>query len=179
MRRILRTLKWLAIVVVVAAVGLGAYVGMYWDRTWDVPEPDLHASTDPAVIARGEYIVYGPGHCLVCHTGSVEEFERFVDTGMPPALAGGADGAYSAQGRGHVDLVHAAEHHAASWQRVLEVPGPRHLRCALQERRTALSGIADAVGGPRQDDAGGHRRDLRVPAHRAAVRPARARRSTG
>jgi len=89
MRRILRALKWIAIAVAMAAVGLGMYVGMYWDRTWDVPEPDLHASTDLAVIARGEYIVYGPAHCEVCHTGSVEEFERFVDTGIPPTLAGG------------------------------------------------------------------------------------------
>ena len=63
MCRILRALKWMAIVVVVLAIGLSAYVAMYWDRTWDVPEPDLHASTDPAVIARGEYIVYGPAHC--------------------------------------------------------------------------------------------------------------------
>ncbi|HET9383962.1 MAG TPA: cytochrome c [Gemmatimonadales bacterium] len=89
MRRVVRVLKWAAIVVVVAGVGLGIYVARYWDRTWDVPEPDLHASTEPAVIARGEYLVYGPAHCAVCHTGSVEEYERFVDTGMPPTLAGG------------------------------------------------------------------------------------------
>jgi hypothetical protein len=68
------SLLWSAlhpIVVVVLAVGLSVYVAMYWDRTWDVPEPDLHASTDPAVIVRGEYIVYGPAHCIVCHSGSL------------------------------------------------------------------------------------------------------------
>jgi len=75
--------------VVVLAIGLSVYVAMYWDRTWDVPEPDLHASTDPAVIARGEYIVYGPAHCIVCHSGSVEQFQRFVDDGTPPTLSGG------------------------------------------------------------------------------------------
>lgn len=89
MRRLLRALKWVGLTAVVAAVGLGVYVGMYWDRTWDVPEPALHASTDPAVIARGEYLVYGPAHCVVCHAGSVEEYQRFVDTGMTPTLAGG------------------------------------------------------------------------------------------
>jgi len=89
MRRILRALKWTAVVVVVLAMGLSVYVAMYWDRTWDVPEPDLHASTDPAVIARGEYIVYGPAHCIVCHSGSVEQFQRFVDDGTPPTLSGG------------------------------------------------------------------------------------------
>src|SRR4051812_49353763 len=89
MGRILRTLKWVAIVIVLAAAGLGVYVAMYWDRTWDVPEPNLHASNDPAVIARGEYIVYGPAHCVACHAGNAEEFQRYVDTGMPPTLDGG------------------------------------------------------------------------------------------
>src|SRR5262245_52166427 len=89
MRRILRALKWAGAVLVVAAVVLAAYVAMNWDRTWDVPEPDLHASTDPAVIARGEYLAYGPAHCVVCHAGSVEELQRFVETGTLPSLAGG------------------------------------------------------------------------------------------
>lgn len=30
----------------------------------------LTASTDPAVIARGEYLARGPAHCAICHTGS-------------------------------------------------------------------------------------------------------------
>ena len=84
-----RVLKWAGSALVLAAIALAVYVAMYWDRTWDVPEPDLHASTDPAVIARGEYFVYGPAHCVVCHAGSVDEFQRFVDTGEPPTLAGG------------------------------------------------------------------------------------------
>ena len=84
-----RALQWVGGAVVLAALLLSIYVARNWDRTWDVPAPDLHASSDPAVIARGEYIVYGPAHCVVCHTGSVEEFEHFVDTGEPPTLAGG------------------------------------------------------------------------------------------
>ena len=85
----MRALKLFAIVVVLAAVGLGVYVAMSWDRTWDVPEPGLRASTDPEVIASGKYSVYGPAHCVVCHAGGVEELQRYVDTGMPPTLAGG------------------------------------------------------------------------------------------
>jgi len=86
---ILRMCAWLAAAIVVAAVVLSIYVARNWDRTWDVPEPNLRASADPAVIARGEYLVYGPAHCIVCHAGSIEQFQRFVDDGTPPTLSGG------------------------------------------------------------------------------------------
>jgi mono/diheme cytochrome c family protein len=36
-------------------------------RTFDAPYPDLHASQDPAVIARGKYLAYGLAHCVDCH----------------------------------------------------------------------------------------------------------------
>ena len=32
------------------------------------PYPQLAASTDPAVIARGKYLVHGPAHCSQCHS---------------------------------------------------------------------------------------------------------------
>jgi mono/diheme cytochrome c family protein len=54
-----------------------------------VPAPDLHATTDPDVIARGEYLVLGLAHCNECHVGSAEEYQRFVDTGVPTPMAGG------------------------------------------------------------------------------------------
>lgn len=31
------------------------------------PYPELAASTDPAIVARGEYLARGPGHCIECH----------------------------------------------------------------------------------------------------------------
>ena len=33
-----------------------------------VPLPDIHASTDPAVIARGEYLANAVAHCSACHS---------------------------------------------------------------------------------------------------------------
>jgi mono/diheme cytochrome c family protein len=88
-RILLRILKWLGIVLVTIVVGLSLYVWRTWDRVWDARLPDVHASTDPAVIARGEYLVFGPAHCVECHTASSETFERYVETGERPALAGG------------------------------------------------------------------------------------------
>jgi len=40
-------------------------------RTFAAPYPQLHASSDPAVIERGRYLVDGPAHCAECH-GAVE-----------------------------------------------------------------------------------------------------------
>lgn len=71
------------------ALALSIYVAWAWDRVWDVPSPDLHASTDAAVIARGEYLVRGPAHCGECHVGSVEEYARTAASGGSPPLAGG------------------------------------------------------------------------------------------
>jgi len=53
------------------------------DRTFDAPYPQIHASKDPAIIARGKYLAQGPGHCVECH-GAPED--RHVADG---ALSGG------------------------------------------------------------------------------------------
>lgn len=68
MKRILkRILVGLAAFVVVAVAALFTAVWLLQDRTFDAPYPDLHATKDPAVIARGRYLVYGPAHCIGCH----------------------------------------------------------------------------------------------------------------
>jgi mono/diheme cytochrome c family protein len=41
------------------------------NRTVPAPYPNIHASTDPAVVERGRYLVEGPAHCGECH-GAVE-----------------------------------------------------------------------------------------------------------
>lgn len=43
-------------------------------RRFDAPLPNITASRDPAVIARGEYIVQGPAHCTACHVPRAEFF---------------------------------------------------------------------------------------------------------
>jgi mono/diheme cytochrome c family protein len=60
-------------VVGVAVLGVGGLLGFgaatYGKRLSfpGTPAPDLHASTDPAVIDRGRYLVHGPAHCAQCH----------------------------------------------------------------------------------------------------------------
>jgi mono/diheme cytochrome c family protein len=36
-------------------------------RAWTVPLPAARAASDPNLIARGRYIVFGPGRCADCH----------------------------------------------------------------------------------------------------------------
>lgn len=57
--------------VMVVIIGVGVLVlASSLDRKLaapDTPFPEVTASTDPAVIARGEYIVRTVGHCTQCH----------------------------------------------------------------------------------------------------------------
>jgi mono/diheme cytochrome c family protein len=59
------------------------------DKTWDVPLPELRASTDLEMIRRGEYLVYGPAHCVQCHAGSMGEYLEGFRSGKPVPLRGG------------------------------------------------------------------------------------------
>ena len=89
MRLLWRIAKWVGGVLLVAIAGLALYVSVSWNRSWNVPMPDVKASSDPAVIARGEYLATGPAHCVECHMTSVEEYLRFREKGERPSMAGG------------------------------------------------------------------------------------------
>ena len=88
-RMTMKLAKVVGVAVAVLTVAAAIYVARSWDRVWSLPEPDLHASADPAIIKRGEYLVYGPAHCVECHVSSSDEVERAADRGTRPALAGG------------------------------------------------------------------------------------------
>ena len=71
-----RVLKGVVAVIVVGAVGMGIFVktktSAYDDsmeKVYAVPLPDVKASTDPAVIARGKHVVEAIGGCAGkgCH----------------------------------------------------------------------------------------------------------------
>jgi mono/diheme cytochrome c family protein len=86
-RIILRSL--IAIVgVVAAAVGLLMLaLQLGWARRHDAPEPQLHATTDPDVVARGRYLVYGPAACAYCHRPKTDW--PALARGEVPPLSGG------------------------------------------------------------------------------------------
>lgn len=90
-----RTMKRLLKFAVRAAAGLAALavvllvvIQLRWKRTFDAPYPEIHASKDPEVIARGAYLVYGPAHCVNCHTQG-EAQRAAAEEGATPPLSGG------------------------------------------------------------------------------------------
>ncbi|MBS1774189.1 MAG: cytochrome c [Bacteroidetes bacterium] len=62
-----KILKWTGIVLLVLIIGLTIAVATRQNLKHDAPYPEITLSTDSAVLARGEYLVYGPGHCADCH----------------------------------------------------------------------------------------------------------------
>src|SRR5881394_1518632 len=73
----------------VACVGLALAVAVIarQNRTFSAPAVDLHASRDPAVLARGRYLVNGAGHCAECHGAPERQAERAAGHEIP--LSGG------------------------------------------------------------------------------------------
>src|SRR4029079_4399749 len=50
---------------------------------------DIQRSTDPEVIRRGEYLVYGPSHCSECHSSPSADAEDVAGPGQRTPLVGG------------------------------------------------------------------------------------------
>ena len=72
--------------VVVAGV---LFVALSWDREHSAPLPDIRASNDSAVIARGKYLAFGPAHCASCHV-PMEDIAA-VEAGAEIPLSGGIE----------------------------------------------------------------------------------------
>jgi mono/diheme cytochrome c family protein len=82
-----KILKRASLVVAALAAALTAAVVLLERRTYDAPYPAIAASDDPAVIARGRYLVYGPAHCASCH--GAPEGEADLAAGREVPLSGG------------------------------------------------------------------------------------------
>ena len=82
-----KIVRWTGGVLLLLIVGLFVTVQLRWRRTFDEPLPDIHASTDSAVIATGRYLAFGPAHCAYCHT--TVETGPALDRGEQPPLSGG------------------------------------------------------------------------------------------
>lgn len=79
--------KWTGIVLLTLIVAVIIVVASRQNLKYDAPYPDIKASTDTAVIARGKHIVTGAAHCINCH--STVNVDSLIDLGQLPPLSGG------------------------------------------------------------------------------------------
>jgi mono/diheme cytochrome c family protein len=86
-RVVVKVAAWVLGILVVGVAALIVAVLVRWDRTFEAPYPDIRASGDSAVIARGRYLVYGPAHCAGCHVAPDDT--AALRAGGEPPLAGG------------------------------------------------------------------------------------------
>ncbi len=85
MRTLLRIFGVLVVLVLMAIAGAYIFIQSNWQKDYgSVLRPDISASADPAVIARGEYVVRHVAYCAECHF-TASNGGRFDDA----PLAGG------------------------------------------------------------------------------------------
>ncbi|MBK7358311.1 MAG: cytochrome C [Saprospiraceae bacterium] len=87
MKTILNVLKWLGLTLLLLVIGFFTYVQFNSNKTFTAPYPNIIASSDSAVIARGKYLAYGPAHCGTCHVPMDKYMD--VEKGDLMPLSGG------------------------------------------------------------------------------------------
>jgi mono/diheme cytochrome c family protein len=87
LKKALKILLTITAGLVLIAAGVVIYILAAWDSAFDAPYPDVAASTDPGVIARGKHLAFGPAHCSTCHV----PMDRILDVekGLDMPLSGG------------------------------------------------------------------------------------------
>lgn len=82
-----KVLLWILGVLAVLVIAVIIIVNASWDKRFDIPLPEIVASKDSAMIARGKYLAYGPAHCATCHMPEDKIME--VENGLEIPLSGG------------------------------------------------------------------------------------------
>ena len=82
-----KILKWTGIIIGSIVLLLTVVVALRQDLKYEAPFPQIKASTDSAVIARGKYLAFGPAHCADCH--GTPGSQKRIEKGQEVPLAGG------------------------------------------------------------------------------------------
>src|SRR5215213_539298 len=85
---LLKILKWTGIVLFVLIAGIAITAISRQHLKYEAPYPNIKASTDSAVIARGRHLVTGPAHCIGCHS-PVHNPDSILRVGEEVPLIGG------------------------------------------------------------------------------------------
>ncbi len=70
MKLFLKILAGIILALILIVAGFYIYLNATWKVDYsDSPRPQIQASSDSAVIARGDYLVHAVAHCSICHQG--------------------------------------------------------------------------------------------------------------
>jgi len=87
MKRLKRIFRWTAIVLVVLTVALSLTVMARQNLKYSAPYPDIKASKDTAIVARGKHLVFSSAHCVNCHNNNNPDSLMALGSDVP--LSGG------------------------------------------------------------------------------------------
>lgn len=87
MKKIKTILKWTGLVLLTLITGLAVATALRQNLQYDAPYPDITASKDSSVIARGKHLVFGSAHCINCHNPNNPD--SLVRLGLEVPLTGG------------------------------------------------------------------------------------------
>lgn len=87
MKKVKKILKWSAVVLALLIVVAITTIFMRQNLKFDAPYPEIHASKDSSVVARGKHIVFSQAHCFDCHYKG--NADSLLALGLEPPLSGG------------------------------------------------------------------------------------------
>ena len=82
-----KILKWTGLVLLLIIAGVAAATAARQHLTYEAPYPDIKASTDTAVIAKGRHLALVTKGCVHCHS-PVQNIDSVMKRGEEPSLAG-------------------------------------------------------------------------------------------
>ena len=82
-----KILKWTGIILLVLIAGVTIVTASRQHLKYDAPYPEIHASNETAIIARGKHFVLSLAHCTECH--STSNSDSLVNLGKEVPLSGG------------------------------------------------------------------------------------------
>src|SRR5436309_3217122 len=83
MKKILRFLKWITIVIFSILITVSILTASRQNLKFNAPYPDIRASGDSAVIAKGKHLVNAIAHCMDCHSSTNSDSLLNLDKDVP------------------------------------------------------------------------------------------------
>jgi hypothetical protein len=82
-----KILKWTGIILLLLVLAATVVTASRQNLKYEAPYPDIKASTDSNLIARGKELIYDPAHCIDCH--SKTNNDSLIKLGLQVPLSGG------------------------------------------------------------------------------------------